>query len=128
MGGKHTHTHLPGRKESDKETQSDTANKRRSRENPPSVFSELAIYFRYAPSDSFPISPNTQCIVADWALSCSHLLMTHQPAWLHIIDMPIQMDVSVCLSRFLQRKAASPGSMGTSLSFLQYIYTIAFIN
>lgn len=68
------------------------------RENPPSMLSERAIYFHNARSDSFPISPSTRCIVADCALNNSHLLMTLQQAWQHIIDMPIQMDVSALLS------------------------------
>ena len=71
---------------------------RRRRENPPSMLFEWAIYFYYTPPDSFPISSSTRCIVADWVLSKSHLLMPHQQAWQHIIDMPIQMDVSAFLS------------------------------
>lgn len=72
--------------------------RRGGRENPPSMLSERAIYFHNARSDSFPISSSTRCIVADWALSNSHLLMTLERAWQHIIDMPIQMDVSALLS------------------------------
>ena len=51
------------------------------------------MHFHYTRSDSFPISSSTQCIAADWAVSNSHLLMTHQQAWQHITDMPIKMDV-----------------------------------
>lgn len=57
-----------------------------------------AIYFHYARSDSFPIPSSTLCIVADWALSNNHLLMTHQQAGQHIIDMSIQIDASAFLS------------------------------
>lgn len=86
----------PGRKESDKEMNRGAEWHKEgegSRESPLSMFSEQAIYFHYACSDSFPISSSTQCIVADWAVSSRHLLMTHQQAWQHIIDMPIQTDV-----------------------------------
>lgn len=64
---------------------------------PPHVL-RAAIYFHYAHSDSFPISSSARCIGADGAPSHSPPLMTHHQAWQHIIDMPIQIDVSAFLS------------------------------
>lgn len=43
----------------------------------------------YTRSDSFPISSFTRCIVADWAPSINHPLMSHHAARQHIIDVSI---------------------------------------
>lgn len=53
----------------------------------------VAIYSYYAALTAFRYHLALKCIVADWALSNSRLLMPHQQAWQHIIDMPIQMIV-----------------------------------
>lgn len=57
-----------------------------------------AIYSHYVALTAFRCHPALECIVADWALSNSHLLMPHQQAWQHVIDMLMQMDVTAFLS------------------------------
>lgn len=58
----------------------------------------VAIYSYYAALTAFRYHLALKCIVADWALSNSRLLMPHQQAWQRIIDMPIQMGVTAFLS------------------------------